>query len=176
MKFPPQTPSLASEELGIEHLDSLYRYAMALTKELTTAENLVCETYLNLVKVSSGFRELGSTKSLLFATLRDRWINKPIKQRAGQGLLETQHESEYSDEISENSSDAYPRREEPEDIVRVREAISQLPAELQEILILREFEDFSYREIAMVMNCPAGTVMSRLSLARSRLRMLLMED
>jgi RNA polymerase sigma-70 factor, ECF subfamily len=56
---------------------------------------------------------------------------------------------------------------------QVREAIGQLPLEFREIILLREYEDLSYQEIATLLQCPVGTVMSRLARARSRLRDLL---
>jgi RNA polymerase sigma-70 factor (ECF subfamily) len=56
---------------------------------------------------------------------------------------------------------------------QVRTAIQQLPVEFREIVILREYEDLSYQEIAAVLECPLGTVMSRLARARSKLRDLL---
>ena len=55
----------------------------------------------------------------------------------------------------------------------VREAILQLSDEFREIIVLREYEDLSYQEIASILDCPAGTVMSRLGRARSKLRSLL---
>jgi RNA polymerase sigma-70 factor (ECF subfamily) len=56
---------------------------------------------------------------------------------------------------------------------QVRVAIQQLPTEFREIIILREYEELSYREIGAILECPTGTVMSRLARARSRLRNLL---
>jgi RNA polymerase sigma-70 factor (ECF subfamily) len=55
----------------------------------------------------------------------------------------------------------------------VRNAIQQLPAEFREIIILREYEELSYQEIAAMLDCPAGTVMSRLARARSKLRLMI---
>jgi RNA polymerase sigma-70 factor (ECF subfamily) len=54
----------------------------------------------------------------------------------------------------------------------VREAIQQLSSELREIILLREFEELTYQEIANLLGCPIGTVMSRLARARSKLRTL----
>ncbi len=59
---------------------------------------------------------------------------------------------------------------------QVREAIQQLPVEFREIILLREYEELSYQEIAVVLGCPPGTVMSRLGRARSRLRVLLSDN
>ena len=56
---------------------------------------------------------------------------------------------------------------------QVRNAIQQLPLELREIILLREYEELSYEEIAILLDCPAGTVMSRLARARAKLRELL---
>ena len=56
---------------------------------------------------------------------------------------------------------------------RVRETIQQLSLALREIILLREFEELTYREIANLLGCPIGTVMSRLARARSKLRTLL---
>ena len=55
----------------------------------------------------------------------------------------------------------------------MRKAIQQLPEEAREVILLREWEGLSYQEIAMVLDCPVGTVMSRLARARSKLRDLL---
>jgi RNA polymerase sigma-70 factor (ECF subfamily) len=57
----------------------------------------------------------------------------------------------------------------------VRTAIQELPVEFREIILLREYEDLSYLEIAGVLDCPVGTVMSRLGRARAKLRTLLSE-
>ena len=56
---------------------------------------------------------------------------------------------------------------------QVRAAIQELPIESREIILLREYEDLSYQEIASVLSCPVGTVMSRLGRARAKLRPLL---
>ena len=58
---------------------------------------------------------------------------------------------------------------------QVRAAIQELPVEFREIILLREYEDLSYMEIASVLDCPVGTVMSRLGRARAKLRVLLSE-
>jgi RNA polymerase sigma-70 factor (ECF subfamily) len=75
-------------------------------------------------------------------------------------------------EPSKNSHDLYVSKMEAE---QVRAAIQQLPVEFREIILLREYEDLSYLEIASVLDCPVGTVMSRLGRARAKLRGLLSE-
>jgi RNA polymerase sigma-70 factor (ECF subfamily) len=73
-------------------------------------------------------------------------------------------------EPSMDSHDLYVNNVEAE---QVRAAIQKLPVDFREIILLREHEDLSYQEIANVMDCPVGTVMSRLARARARLRELL---
>jgi RNA polymerase sigma-70 factor, ECF subfamily len=56
------------------------------------------------------------------------------------------------------------------EIEQLRTAIQKLPIEFREIIMLREYEDLSYREVANILDCPVGTVMSRLARAREKLR------
>ena len=73
-------------------------------------------------------------------------------------------------ESSKDSHDLYVSKVEAE---QVRAAIKELSAEFREVILLREYEDLSYQEIANVLDCPVGTVMSRLGRARAKLRVLL---
>ena len=73
-------------------------------------------------------------------------------------------------EPTKNSHDLYVSKMEAE---QVRAAIQELSLDFREIILLREYEELSYQEIAYVLDCPVGTVMSRLGRARARLRTLL---
>jgi RNA polymerase sigma-70 factor (ECF subfamily) len=75
-----------------------------------------------------------------------------------------------ADSVVGNAKNAHEIFVSNEDSDIVRSAIDNLPAEFREIILLREFEELSYQEIADVLGCPAGTVMSRLGRARARLR------
>ena len=75
-----------------------------------------------------------------------------------------------ADEVSENPHEQLASKA---DLARVRTAIQRLPAEYREIVLLREYAELSYQEIARFLKCPVGTVMSRLGRARSKLRELL---
>ena len=76
-------------------------------------------------------------------------------------------------DIAETAKDPYAFYVSKMEQEQVRDAIQQLPADFREVILLREFEELSYQEIATILDCPAGTVMSRLARARAKLRTLL---
>ena len=76
-------------------------------------------------------------------------------------------------DIAETGKDPYEFYLSRMEHEQVREAIQQLPLDFREVILLREFEELSYQEIATILDCPAGTVMSRLARARAKLRTLL---
>jgi len=159
-------------DLG-DYLDGLYGYAMALSRNSTEAEDLVQETCLRALRAIDGLRAQGSVKSWLFTILRNIWLNQVRHRRATPDLIEIDADENAADEPADGAPDphsAYVNRVERE---QVRAAIQQLPLEFREIIILREYEQLSYQEIAALLDCPPGTVMSRLARARSRLRELL---
>jgi RNA polymerase sigma-70 factor, ECF subfamily len=76
-------------------------------------------------------------------------------------------------DIAETAKDPYAFYVSAMEREHVREAIHQLPVDCRDVILLREFEELSYREIATSLDCPAGTVVSRLARARAKLRTLL---
>jgi RNA polymerase sigma-70 factor (ECF subfamily) len=162
--------------VGIEHIDGLYGYAMVLTRNRTEAEDLVQETYVRALEAMHRLRENSNVKGWLFTILRNLWFNELRKRRSTPNLIEIDGEDNGADGLVGNSKDSHEIFVSNEDSERVRMAIAQLPIEFREIILLREFEELSYQEIAEVLACPAGTVMSRLGRARAKLRNILMED
>jgi RNA polymerase sigma-70 factor (ECF subfamily) len=101
--------------------------------------------------------------------LRNIWLNLLRHERAGPKIAELDSDENLADvsvAATEDPLDLYLRKQQRE---QVRAAIQQLPIEFREIIILREYEELSYSEIANVLQCPVGTVMSRLARARSKL-------
>lgn len=114
-----------------------------------------------------------SAKSWLFTILRNIWLNQLRHRRTAPDGVEFDSDGSVPNEQGEAAQDphsVYVRTIERE---QVQAAIQQLPVEFREIIILREYEELSYQEIAAVLDCPPGTVMSRLARARVRLRELL---
>lgn len=168
-------PTKSAEGFGIEYIDSLYRYAIVLTGNPVEAEDLVQETYVRAMEAFRRLREDSNVKAWLVTILRNLWFNELRKRRNRPHLVEVDADSYLAEGLVMEKRDAHQILESEQDTRRVRAAIARLPFSFREILILREFEELSYQEIAAILNCPAGTVMSRLGRARAKLRALLTE-
>jgi RNA polymerase sigma-70 factor, ECF subfamily len=158
---------------GIEHIDGLYGYALVLTRNRTDAEDLVQETYLRALRAMGRLRDDSNVKGWLFTILRNIWLNELRQRRKTPESVDVEANDEIenlSDENARNPHDVYIRNVERH---HVRTAIQQLPEEAREVILLREWEQLSYQEMATVLDCPVGTVMSRLARARAKLRDLL---
>lgn len=150
----------------LEHLDALYGYALTLTRDRTEAEDLVQETYLRAVKAANQPAPEENLKAWLFVIMRNTWLNVMRHKQHGVQIFDD-GTAESAADITTNPHVVYLRKLERE---LVRDAIASLPVRHREIIVLRDIEGFSYHEIATVLNCPAGTVMSRLGRARGKLR------
>jgi RNA polymerase sigma-70 factor, ECF subfamily len=159
--------------IGTEYVDGLYSYAMVLTRNHAEAEDLVQETYVRAMQAMRKLRADSNIKGWLFTILRNIWFNQLRKRRNSPQMIGIDVEESVANSIvepSRNSHDLYVSKWEAE---QVRAAIQELSVEFREVILLREYEDLSYREIASVLHCPVGTVMSRLGRARANLRTLL---
>jgi len=153
-------------ELLLPHLDSAYNLARWLMRGGEDAEDVVQEAYLRAFQYAGGFRG-GDARVWLLTIVRNtsyRWLRKtraylPVAQfdeEIHSGSVETSNPEQL---LLQNAD----RR-------LVDQALSALPVRFREILVLRELEGLSYKEIADVMSVPIGTVMSTLSRARDRFR------
>ena len=156
-----------------EFLDGLYSYAMVLSRSPTEAEDLVQETCLRAIQGMGRLRPDSNVKGWLFTILRNIWLNQVRHMRKGPEMVELNPEGSEATDPVDTSEDAHAVYVGNLEREQVRAAILQLPVEFREIIILREYEELSYQEIAILLACPIGTVMSRLARARSRLRDLL---
>jgi RNA polymerase sigma-70 factor, ECF subfamily len=161
------------ETILLDCINGLYAYAMVLCRNPAEASDLVQETYFRALRAKERLCPGSTVKSWLHTILRNIWLNQLRHERGGPKIVDLDSDANLFDVLPANTDgphDVYARRIERK---RVRAAIDQLPVEFREILILREYEELSYQEIAVLLNCPIGTVMSRLARARSRLRELL---
>jgi RNA polymerase sigma-70 factor (ECF subfamily) len=162
-----------SDATGLEYLDCLYSYAMVLTRNHAEAEDLIQETYLRALPAMNRLRSESSVKGWLFKILRNAWLNHLRKRRMVREIASTDMEDGSVRDIAEPSKDAYQALVSKMEKEQVQAAIQALSVKFREIILLREFEELSYDDIAGLLDCPVGTVMSRLARARSKLRALL---
>jgi RNA polymerase sigma-70 factor, ECF subfamily len=154
------------DEAMLPHLDAAYNLARWLMRNEHDAQDAVQDAYLRAFRFFPGFRG-GDGRAWLMQIVRNACYTRMRANRPAQNATE----------FDENALPPDPRVLNPEQAVLqgdsanlVRKAMESLPANIREILILREIEEMSYREIASIVGIPIGTVMSTLSRARARLR------
>jgi RNA polymerase sigma-70 factor (ECF subfamily) len=157
----------------LENIDGLYSYALILTRNHAEAEDLVQETYLRAIQAMGRLRAGSNMKGWLFTILRNIWFNQLRKWRNGPPMIGIEVGDGVADSIAEPSKDSHDLYVSKVEAEQVRAAIQELPLDFREIILLREYEELSYQEIASILNRPVGTVMSRLGRARAKLRTLL---
>jgi RNA polymerase sigma-70 factor (ECF subfamily) len=157
----------------LENIDGLYSYALILTRNHAEAEDLVQETCLRAIEAIERLRAGSNMKGWLFTILRNVWFNQLRKWRNGPPMIGIEAGDSVADSIADSSKDSHDLYVSKVEAEQVRAAIQELPLDFREIILLREYEELSYQEIASVLDCPVGTVMSRLGRARAKLRALL---
>lgn len=163
-------------ESALQHLDGLYGYAMTLARNQAEAEDLVQETYLRALQAFERLRPDSNLKSWLFTILRNIRLNQ-VRDRVSKPPVMAMDDPsdcprQFEDESAKDPLFLYMNKAKQAD---VQKAIEELPAVYREVIVLREFEELSYDEIAQVLDCPPGTVMSRLSRAREKLKEMLQD-
>src|SRR5262249_30772914 len=159
-------------EAALEHLDSLFGFAMALTRSRVEAEDLVQETYLRATRAFGRLLPDTNLKAWLFAIMRNIRLNQLRAAGARPEFVDIDAE-EVSDWLDPATEDPYTILVRKVERETLRSAIERLPDHYREVVVLRDLEGFSYQQIATILQCPAGTVMSRLGRAREQLRALL---
>ena len=164
---PNQFPSF--ELAVLPHLDNAYNLARWLMRNEQDAQDVAQEAYLRAFRFFPGFRG-GDARAWLLKIVRNTcytWlhVNRPLQEAA-----------EFDENLFTTDS-CLPNPEEAvlqnDSNTLVRKALEKLPPNFREVLILRELEGMSYKEIADITGMPAGTVMSSLSRARGRFRQIL---
>ena len=159
------------ERTLLPHMRAAYNLARWLTRSDHDAEDVVQEAYLRAFRFFGGFRG-GDAKAWLLTIVRN--TSYSAWRRVG--------EAGTTVPLDEDTPEVEDGALGPEDLLlqkasgqEVREALDALPVEFREVVVLRELEGLSYKEMAEVTQLPIGTVMSRLARARARLRRGLQE-
>ena len=153
------------EEAVLPHLDAAYNLARWLMRNDADAQDVVQEAYLRALKFFGGFRGTDARAWLL--TIVRNTCYTWLKRTRSREIVSDFTEAMYAKESAEPDPETVQLIKAQTQLVA--EAIEQLPIEFREIVVLRELEELSYKEIAAVTGIPIGTVMSRLARARKRL-------
>jgi RNA polymerase sigma-70 factor (ECF subfamily) len=154
------------EEAALPHLGAAYNVARWLTRDEADAEDVVQEAYLRAFRHFGSFRG-GDGRPWLLAIVRNTYYTWKHNTRSHALTLP------LDDEVHKlESKDLDPETLllQSADTQMVRRALEDLPVEFREVIVLRELEGLSYKQIADVADIPIGTVMSRLARARGRLQ------
>ena len=146
----------------IEHLPRLRRYARALTGDVNRADDLVQDTLERALNKLDLWQPGSDLRAWLFTLMHNLFVNQ-IRIKRPQ---ETVMEEALDEPVSGGQMEALTARD-------IHAALAQLPEEQREVLLLVGLEQFGYAEAAQVLGVPTGTVMSRLSRARERMRAML---
>ena len=167
--MPDQSKVVRFEEIALPHLGAAYNLARWLVHNEDEAQDIVQEAYLRAFKFFSGYHG-GDSRAWLLTIVRNTcytWLQQNRVLRSADPI------EDKLDELGMDFSDPEMLLLQSVDSQIVRQALQELPVEFREVVVLREMEGFSYKEIANVVDIPIGTVMSRLKRGRNKLHALL---
>ena len=155
----------------VEHLDALYATALRLTRNTSNAEELVQDTYVRVFRFADSFEWGTNLKAWLFRILTNTFINTYRHKVHERRYLERVATEPIYDQILD--SEARKFASDPEAHVfssffkeELDRALDELPDDYRTVVVLSDLQGFSYKEISQMMECPMGTVMSRLHRGR----------
>jgi RNA polymerase sigma factor (sigma-70 family) len=162
-------PLRVFEETVLPHLDAAFNFARWLTRNDAEAEDVVQDACVRAMRYFSSLRD-DDARAWLFTIVRKTWYSR-VSRRAH--VAEATPLDIAPDERPDVALDPEERLLQQHTVALVRSALEQLPVDFREVIVLREFEGLSYKEIAAVVRVPIGTVMSRLARGRERLMAVL---
>ena len=151
-------------ELILPHLDSAFNLACWLTRNRADAQDVVQEAAMRAFKYFSGFH--GADGRVWLLRIVRNTCYTWLKQHRAEGAASFDEEVHSGAGGGPDPGEALQQKATRQ---MLREALEELPAEFREVVVLRELEGYSYKEIAAIVGIPLGTVMSRLTRGRGRL-------
>jgi RNA polymerase sigma factor (sigma-70 family) len=159
------------EQLALPLFASLYNHAFWLTRNQADAEDLVQETFSKSLRAFDSFQPGTNFKAWIFRILRNTFLTT----RTGIAASRTVFLEDHPETLASTAADLTPE----DNLIRLGDqaalhsALEQLPPLFREVLLLCDVEEIKYKDIALILDVPIGTVMSRVSRARGTLRQLL---
>jgi RNA polymerase sigma-70 factor (ECF subfamily) len=172
-EFPTEKAKKIFEEELFPHLDALKTFAYHMTYNDHDADDLVQETYLKAHKFIDKYVEGTNSKAWLFTILKNAYINEYRKKVRRPTKVDYEEVISYQDSEDPKSSAFTDLRE---DLFKDRMgdevtlALNSLPVDFRTVILLCDIEEFTYEEIAKIIDVPIGTVRSRLFRARNMLK------
>jgi len=157
------------EEVVLPHLDAAFNYARWLTRNEADAEDVVQDAYVRALRFYASLRG-DNARAWLLTIVRHTWYGR---FRPRDGAHQTTIFDEMNNERTAEGLDPEALLLQRQTVDEVRAALEELPVDFREVIVLRELEGLSYKEIAGVAGIPIGTVMSRLARGRERLLTIL---
>lgn len=167
--------SEAFEAALLEHLDSMYGVALRMTRNAADAQDLVQEAVARALRFHDKFEEGTYIKAWLLTILRNTYINEYRKRARRPNLVELTGAETTDKPHADPDMGYYPDTLKHKYVLEllgddIRRAVDALPEGHRRMVIMADLQDMSYKEIAAKMDCPLGTVMSRLHRGRRLLR------
>lgn len=167
------------QALAFEHVDSLYNTAVRMTKNALDAEDLLQDVYLRAFRFFHRFEKGTNFKAWIFKILTNTYINQ-YRKKINKPYHVDLEKIKYNYDIKEATAQTSAQESERLDYEtlfddEIKNALQQIPDEFRVVVLLADVESFSYKEVAKIIGCPIGTVMSRLSRGRKQLQNYLRE-
>lgn len=153
-------------------MDALHNFALRLTGDEDDANDLLQETYLRAFRFFDKFEKGTNCKAWLFRIMKNSYINAYQKKKKTPVQLDYEEVEKYYENVKpSNPDDAHLTSDTFESLLddEVSQAIAKLPEDFRTVIILTDIEGFTYEEVAEFVDCPIGTVRSRLHRARKML-------
>ncbi len=163
------------EELVLPYLDALHYAALRLTKDESAADDLVQETFLRAYRALNQLTQEESCRAWVMKIMTNIWLNQLQRRRREATSLDVYELDPSHEQTAAWGHHSIPKAPEAVVIQKrfcedVEQALQKLPPAFRIVVMLADVEGFSYKEVAEMVACPIGTVMSRLSRGRGLLQ------
>lgn len=163
---------------ALPHMGFLYNYALRMTYNSADAEDLVQETFLKAFRFWDSYEKGTNIRAWLFRIMKNAYINRYRKEKKEPETVEYDEIENFYNSVRETAVESSDLQETLYNNLfedDVAQAIAELPEDFRTVVILCDIENLTYEEVAEFVDCPIGTVRSRLHRGRKLLRAKLLD-